>query len=409
MKYKYQAKYVNRIKRFVAPLLLTAAYLMAVGAERAYSQTLTPSFQSEASYTFGQTLQFHLTAAASGEVADVMLFFQAPEFSDTFRVRVLFSPGSEITADYSVDLTQVRLSPFTTVTYWWILTTKDGDEIRVPEQRVTYEDNQFEWREVRQEGIRIYWTSDDPGLGQLTLDIITESLPVLETAIPAVDITPLRFYIYPSSADLRAALRLTGRDWVGGHADPEIGAILLVAVNANTAPTDLRQSIPHELTHFLLFHSTGANYDIVPVWFNEGLATAMEAAPYAGYELLLDSAIQNGTTIPFDELCLQFPATEERALLAYAQSASLIQFIKQQYGDQKLRELVASYADGADCYSGVERVLDMTLEQLNRAWLRGKEPLPPVLRFLVDNGIWLLLLIGGFGLTRLLFVKPSGP
>jgi hypothetical protein len=392
----------------LATIALAVVVCMRAGARGSVlAQTTDFAFRSDASYTFGQKLHFQLTATTSEDVEEVMLFFKAPEFPNTFRVRVLFTAEETIEADYSVDLADVRLSPFTTVTYWWILSTESGEELSVPQRQLSYEDNQFDWREARQEGIRIYWTGEESGLGQLTLDIIAEAIPQLETVLPGQSSSALRFYIYPSSADLRAALRLTGRDWVGGHADPELGVILLVSVNAKTAATDLRRSIPHELTHFRLYQATGANYDTLPLWFSEGLATTMEAAPYAGYEVLLKSALDSDTTIPFSELCYQFPPAEERALLAYAQSASLVDFIKTRYGDHVLRELVEAFADGADCQAGVQRTLQMSLDDLNQAWLGKQEPRPALVSFLVDNSLWLLLLAGGFGLSRLLFVNPS--
>jgi tRNA(His) 5'-end guanylyltransferase len=109
--------------------------------------------------------------------------------------------------------------------------------------------------------------------------------------------------------------------------------ILVTAVNPRTAAADLRQSLPHELAHFLLYQATGVAYNTLPTWFNEGLATALEAAPNPGYETLLETAVASQSTIPFADLCHSFPAAPEGALLAYAESVSLIQFIQANYGN----------------------------------------------------------------------------
>ena len=92
-------------------------------------------------------------------------------------------------------------------------------------------------------------------------------------------------------------------------------------------------------------------------------------------------------------------------MLAYAQSASFVQFIQARYGNQSLRDLLAAYNDGADCASAVERVLPTTLDQLNQTWLRSLQPRPLVLQFFLENGIWVLLLLAGLGVTSLLVLK----
>ncbi len=363
-----------------------------------------------ADYEFGRTMRFQLSADVPDENADPIeratLFIRAPEFAQAFSATQSFEPTRQTAVAYDLDLAQVRLAPFTTVTYWWVLETA-VDSITLPNQSIIYEDDQFEWRQVRQEGVTVHWTGEDVSLGQLTLDIVAESLPQLRQLIPADEALTLDFYLYPSSADLRAALRLTGRDWVGAHAHPELGVILTTAVNARTAATDLRQSIPHELVHFLLYRAVGLNYDHLPLWFNEGLATFVEPTPNPSYEALLETAVADQTTIPFAELCRSFPSDEQSALLAYAQSASLIQYIQARYGDQTLREFIAAFADGADCKSGVTRVLQMSLEDLNQDWLRRQQPRSPFIQFWLDNGLWLLLLIGGFGVAGLLLLAPG--
>ncbi len=252
----------------------------------------------------------------------------------------------------------------------------------------------------------IYWTGDDHGLGQLALDILSETIPRLRTFIPGVEVQPFRLYIYPSSADLRSALRLTGRDWVGAHADPELGVILVTAVNQRTAATDLRQSIPHEVAHFMLYQAVGSNYGSLPMWFNEGVATHVESITNPGYQIALQTEIARQTTIPFSELCYQFPAMEERALLAYAQSESMISFIQDKYGNQKLRDMILSFADGADCQSGVSRELQTTLSELDEDWLRSQQPQSPIVQVLSEHGLWLLLFIGGIAIIQLLVLKP---
>ncbi len=366
-----------------------------------------PVFTSSAEYEFGQEMRFYLVAEDVPPITAVSLFLSAPEFPNALSDTVDFAQAEPLVISHVLDLGQVRLAPFTTVTYWWVLTTSEGELLTVPQQKLRYADDQFVWQTQEDGGVTVNWTGEDPALGQLALDIVAESLPDVQEFLPAADTGPMQVYIYPTSADLRAALRLTGRDWVGAHAHPELGVILVTAVNPRTAATDLRQSLPHELVHHLLYRVTGPQYDALPVWLSEGLATLAESDPNPSYAVVLETAVANQTTIPFDQLCQTFPADEADALLAYAQSYSLVQFIQANYGNRALQEMVLTVADGADCSAVVSRTLDQPLDQLTQSWLRSLQPHPPFLQFWLDNGLILLLLLAGFGVTALLILAPT--
>jgi len=366
----------------------------------------TEDAQSSVDYAFGQVVNFNLLFDEANTVESVTLFFKAPEFENTYVAEVPFSSGE---ISYPVDLIQVRLAPFTMVTYWWQIENKDGSTVSVPEQTFAYVDDQFEWQSLAQNDVTVNWTGDEIGLGQLGHDIVAETQPLLAELIPnrltSGSDSGFDVYIYPSSADLRAALRLTGRDWVGAHAHPELGVLLVTAVNSRTAASDLRQSIPHEMVHYDLYQVLGANYENLPVWFNEGLASLVESNINPNYELVLGTAVSNQSTIPFSQLCERFPLAEDQAILAYAQSLSLLEYIQDRNGNSGIQQLIAAYANGGDCDSGVTQAMGLSMIELEQAWLQSQQVRSPVAQFFYENGVWLLLLLGGFVVAGLLFVK----
>lgn len=373
---------------------------MAGGFQKVIAQT--NGVQSSVDYAFGQVINFNLAVDDVNNIEQVTLFFKAPEFENTYVADVELT-GSIMT--YPVDLNQVRLAPFTTVTYWWQIEHKDGSTTILPEQTFSYSDDQFEWQSMEKEGVTVNWTGDDVALGQLGHDIVTETRPLLAELIPNAPDSGFDVYIYPSSGDLRAALRLTGRDWVGAHAHPELGVLLVTAVNSRTAASDLRQSIPHEMVHYDLYQVLGANYDNLPAWFNEGLASLVESNPNPNYKRVLETAVAAKTTIPFAQLCERFPLPEDQAVLAYAQSLSFLEYIQDKYGNSGIQQLIAAYANGGDCDSGVSQAFDLSMTELEQSWLQSQQVRSPLAQFFLDSGVWLILLLGGFVIAALLFVK----
>jgi hypothetical protein len=184
-----------------------------------------------------------------------------------------------------------------------------------------------------------------------------------------------------------------------------LGVLLVTAVNSRTGATDLRKSIPHEMVHFYLYQVLGAGYDELPAWFNEGLATLVEPNRNPNYERVLETAVATQSTIPLAQLCERFPLAEDKAVLAYAQSVSLLEYIQDEYGNGGIQALIAAFADGGDCESGVQQALNLSLAELEQAWLQSQQVRSPLSQFFYENGIWLLLLLGGFGVAWLLVRK----
>lgn len=358
---------------------------------------------SDASYTFGQTMHFTLRAKAPDPVSRATLFFTTPQLESTYVVELDIAPSRAISVTHDVPLNQVQLSPFTTVTYWWRLETA-SDAYDVSPSTLAYLDDRFTWQELSGPYVTVHWTGDDVEMGQIALDVVARAWPRLAAVIPVAVGEPLDIYIYPGSEELHSALLLAGRDWVGGSADPELGVALVKAVNPRTAAFDLGIDIPHELTHLLLYRATGPGYENVPRWFEEGLATLMQATQPPDQEQLVREAIAAQEALPLPDLCRTFPTAETHTGLAYAQSASVVDYIQSEYGNHALTEMIRAYSDGADCESGVRRVLDISLSQLEADWRAARRPLSPLETLWQRAGLWIALLGGGFVLMTLLLL-----
>jgi hypothetical protein len=361
---------------------------------------------STADYEFGQTMKFSLTASGESEIEKVSLFISAPDLRRTLTTDVAIEPGKEVTATYSLDLTTVRLAPFTRVSYWWKVWDADGKETDIAEVSVEYADDQFIWETLENDGVRVHTTAEDSDLSQLAMDIVSETLPHLRAVVPVDAPRPLHIYLYPSESDLRAALRLTGREWIGSHAHPELGVVLVPAPDKQAAIGDLERTLPHELAHLLLFQALGDAYDDAPRWFDEGLATSFETTAALAREELLRESVSSDISIHFEDLCHVFPEDGGRFSLAYAESASLIGHVAAEYGNQALTDMIRAIADGADCQSLTPEVLGVSLSELEDDWRRHQVPESAVAQIWRQGAVFLLI-AACFALLVLLLVVRS--
>ncbi len=363
---------------------------------------------SEAEYSFGQHITFHLEVTGQDDITQINLFFRIQGQTDTTAVSVPFEPGSKVSADYPYSLVGQDVPPFATIIYWWEIHDAAGERRQSEERLLYYADNRYEWqsRSDQHKGIslEVYWVQGDVGFGQRALNVAIKALDELyrelETAVPGV----IRIYIYPSEQDLRSALNLAGYAWAGGQARPELGAVLVGIPDSLAGPGEMERLIPHELTHLLVFEAAGRTVGRVPPWLNEGLASINEHRPDPNRQAELEQALAEGGLFSLEALCAPFPADEELTRLAYAQSASVVQYLHEEYGSQLIRDLLATYAENVSCEAGVTRVLGKSLNGLESAWLASLKRQGQVIVALNDSAVWLSLWL----LTALLVLPLVG-
>jgi hypothetical protein len=169
---------------------------------------------------------------------------------------------------------------------------------------------------------------------------------------------------------MQATLLLSGQEWVAGHADPELGVVLVSLTQGPDQRLEMERQVPHEIMHIMLHRANPEAYDRMPAWFIEGLASITELYPHPDYRTLLEDGYRDGKLLPIESLCQAFPRDAHGALLAYAEAASFTRFLYQQYGREGLASLANSFATTEACEPGVEQALGSSLDQLENQWRR---------------------------------------
>ena len=130
----------------------------------------------------------------------------------------------------------------------------------------------------------------------------------------------------------------------------------------------MQQQIPHELAHVLLYRYLGENYNRLPTWLLEGIASLAELYPNPDYQLALKRAVEQNTLMPISALCGPFSRDASQAFLSYAEAASFTRYLHTNYGISKLDLLLRTYADGISCETGALQVYGQSLAHLDARW-----------------------------------------
>ena len=354
-------------------ILMFAVFLVvAVFPEVVFAQVRI--IDASVEYTFGERITFHAEVNSDSPVESAIIFFQADGDTHTSVDLATLNPVGDETYQliYVHNLADYAIRPFSYVSYRWEITPKQGEIYQSPSYRFFYEDNRFDWKTLDEKPFRVHWYQGNLQFAQSILDVAQRGLTSIQGILSLPEPVSLDIYVYPDSQTMQTSLSEGSENWVAGHADPDLGVVLVTLPEGPEQRLLMEQRIPHELMHVMLYQATDPGYANLPVWLNEGLASMAELHPNPDYRILLESAVRKDSLLPILSLCKTFPRDVSNALLSYAEAASFTRYLHGIYGITGLWDLVIAYANGLDCDPGAEKALGKSLTQLERSWQRDE-------------------------------------
>jgi tetratricopeptide (TPR) repeat protein len=186
---------------------------------------------------------------------------------------------------------------------------------------------------------------------------------------------PVQLEVYPDHEDF--AVRTMGMPGLGALG-VTFGTVVAMDSPSGRKPGDFNwgSTLWHEMSHVYILSATNHR---VPRWFTEGLAVHEEgeASPEWGYrltpEILL--AIRDKKLLPVAEMDrgFIFPEYPSQVLVSYFQAGSICDYIKQRWGDDKLLDMVHSFATTQTTPQVIQKDLQMSPEEFDKAYMAWLE------------------------------------
>jgi len=346
-------------------LILLGLLILLGSARPAAGQGGGEVIDARVEYQFGEQVSFLARIQSSVPVQNATVTFRAADGPAQTQPLTVNPDG---TAGYRYDARLNALPPFARIVYWFDVALTDGTRFTSDPYDFIYADNRFPWQERQEGALRVHWYDGEAAFGASALDAARRGLDSARALVPMEPAGTIDIYVYAAASDLQGALVLGGQSWVSGHASPELGVVMISIPPGPEQGIEFERQVPHELTHVLLYQSLGPNYNRLPTWLTEGLATTAEIYPNPDLEAALAAAVKTNSLLPLADLCAAFPPDTGRAFLAYAQSQSFVRFLLDNYGATGFSALISAYADGMDCEQGARRALEQPLSQLEARW-----------------------------------------
>jgi len=310
---------------------------------------------SSAEADFPSRLNFNLSAQSDTDITDIRLCYtlERAGFAQVIsEVYIEFTPDTTVDVGCSVE-------------YWWLVADGSGDRVETSPAQVQFDDIRYDWRILTEGKVTLYWYNGNDAFAGELMAKAQEALARLAEDTGAELERQARLYIYADSGDLQGAM-IYPQEWTGGVAFTRYGTMAI-----GIAPKNIdwgKGAIAHELTHLVIHQITLNPYNSLPVWLDEGLAVRSEGLLDPQFSTALAGAIATDSLISVQSLSSPFSAFSGEAILSYAQSYSLVEYLIAGYGQEKMAELLTVFREGSGYDDALEEVYGFDMDGLDELW-----------------------------------------
>jgi hypothetical protein len=360
------------MKKVILPVLvvLLSLLLFIPGAVHADSGIIISDSFTEVN--FPADITFNIAAESNDTITDIRLHYsvECTSYAQvTAEVYIIFTPAKSVDAQWVWDMRRTGgLPPGASISYWWTVTDATGTKIETETSLVHIEDERYDWKTKQQGQVTLYWYEGDDSFAEELMAAAQDALVRLADNTGAELDNPVKIYIYANQADLIGAM-VYPQEWTGGVAFSQFG---IVAIGIETSQSQLewgKRTIAHELTHLVIHQLTDNPYNYLPTWLDEGLAMSSEGELELSFVFALSWAEAENSYISIRSLCSPFSSYIDQTMLAYAESYKIVAYLIDEYGSEKMLELLKAFNKGSSYDEALIKVYGFDMDELNTLWL----------------------------------------
>jgi len=224
------------------------------------------------------------------------------------------------------------------------------------------------WLELRTAHFILRYQSPEQKMAAFLLKKAEETREATLQAIKSVPPAPCLIYLAPNWEAFQN-VQPAGEppSWSVGTAYPALNLIILRSPRGmKGGETDIEEVLRHEYAHLAL--ATALKGHEAPPWLAEGFAMLQSRGWNLSWTYALSRGALTKGLIPLEQLSVGLPEDQYQAELAYAQSFSLVSYIKTDLGPQALPRFIRGLSYGLDTETALRQATGSGLKDLERRW-----------------------------------------
>ena len=367
---------MTKFRLFVFALLSLLLCSLAVPVR---AQAGIHIISDEVSPSFPESATFRAEFQAGANITSVVLEYGVDQLTCGTVVAKSFpqfTPAADVQVKWTWEMRQSgSLPPGASLWWHWVVQDANGAQFTSPKKTIIWLDNIHSWQVISGGNINLHYYEGGQVFGQALHDAAAQALVRLSQEVGLSSEKPVDIYIYANTNDLRDAI-LYEPAWIGGQAFPE-NNIVIIGVSADQLDWG-KSTEAHELTHVLVGHLTFTCLGFIPTWLNEGLAMYGEGGPQSVEVAQFDQAKAADQLLALRSLSGNFSEESDRANLSYTESYSVVNFLIQTYGRDKMTALLTAMRNGATADEALQSVYGFDTDGLEDAWRASISAAPRV-------------------------------
>lgn len=362
---------MDKIKPIYKALILITLilYLSLFAAQPAFASHQKEIIKDQAIINFPISITFSTKINSTENITSIVLEYGTDQLTCgevIAKAFPQFNPGTSVNAEWTWEMRQSgSLPPGATIWWRWRYIDGSGRESVSNQQSIIWLDSTHNWKTTSTDKLNLHWYSGDQKFANDLLTTATNGLEINKTKSGLTAESPIDMYIYANTNDMKDAI-LYEPSWTGGQAFPDHDIVIL-GISQNELDWG-RDAIVHELTHVLVGHLTFSCLGGVPTWLNEGLAVYSEGELDSSSQQQLDNAISDNTLLSVRSLSAGFSEVSSKAYLSYSQSFSIVKYLIETHGQDKMNSLLLSLRDGRSIDESLRQAYGFNVEGLEDAW-----------------------------------------
>ena len=350
-------------------LIVAALGLFCTAVQPARAQSTITVSNDQPQIEFPERLTFQADFQSDQPIEKVVLEYGVDQWTCGTVIAKAFpeiTPGKDVSAEWTWEMKQSGSQPPGTKIWWrWRLTDQQGQETVTNRKETVWLDDQHEWQTASGGNINLHWYDGKAAFGDELHQSAVKSLEDLAEVTGLRTAKPIDLYIYGNTDDMRDAV-LYEPGWTGGLAYPDHN-IVIIGISPDQMDWGKRTQA-HELTHALVGQLTFSCLSDMPTWLIEGLAMYGEGGLEEAQQELFDTALKDNALAPVRSMSGGFAEESTKANVSYAQSYSLVQFLIEKYGQDKMLDFLRTLRDGATVDEALQQIYGFDIEGFEEAW-----------------------------------------
>ncbi len=358
---------IEKLLVFLAAIVVASAVPATVARGASANAGGITVTASSGQNSFPNQIVFGVRTQSSSEISWIRLDYREGDEPITVEGSATFKPGFSVDASYAINLLSDYHPPGVVLHYQWRIQDMSGAEIDTAWADVNVTDLRFGWHERTRGNVILHWYDGDDAFADAVLASATKAFTAAQRDALAPWLGSVNVFLYGNSQDFRSALGAGASEWAGGITFPAQHVVVLLTPSNDLSGA--QRSVAHELTHAAIDGARLNPFGSLPAWLDEGIAVMAEGDSEPRFVDALAAGAKSHQLMSIQSLSGNFPESNEEAILAYAESESLVRFFVQSYGRDRLASLIAAFRAGDSPDEAFQASVGINVADYQRAWM----------------------------------------